>query len=270
MLNLIYYDLKATLKKLWVYIILSVLFAVVVRLIWDGVFGDTYANDNNLFYISGIVKAVALGMLGVLGFLVSMVIIVTQTKWFDENVLSPQGQLTNMLPVAGSQIMLSKILTALFWSIILVLITIGVTSIFLFNTDMYDSVISTFADFSKSNNINISFVQIVFSGALYVITLATALITVCFLCQLIGQMFNSFRNIIILISFLAIIALSYFVITAFSAVFGITIAKLSTNIEGLIGFATSAAAKLSLVNILLIAVYWLLSSYILNKHLNLL
>lgn len=270
MLNLIYYDLKATIKKLWGYIILIAVFSFIVRFVWSGAFAGSYAEDNSLFYISGIINFVALGVLGVLGFLVAMAVIVSQAKWFDENILSPQGQLTNMLPVSSSQIILSKILTALFWSIILMLMAIGVLSIFLVNTERFDDIMTIVAEIGASNNINISIGQIVFSASFFVITFVTAVIALCFLSQLVGQMFNSFRNLAILVSFIIILCISLFIINLLSAILGISIAELSTNIDDIINFAIHSAIKLSFVNIFIIIIYWLSGSYILRQHLNLL
>ena len=48
--------------------------------------------------------------LGAFGILITIIIIVRIEQWFDENILSAQGQLTNMLPVPSWQIVLSKIL----------------------------------------------------------------------------------------------------------------------------------------------------------------
>lgn len=270
MLNLIYYDLKATIKKLWGYIILIAVFSFIVRFVWSGALAGSYAEDNNLFYISGIVNVVALGVLGVLGFLVAMAVIVSQAKWFDENILSPQGQLTNMLPVSSSQIILSKILTALFWSIIIVLMAIGVLSIFLVNTERLDDIMAIVAEIGTSNNINISIAQIVFSGSFFIITFITAVIALCFLSQLVGQMFNSFRNLAILVSFLIIMAASLFAAELFGVILGMSISDISTNISDIINFAISSATKLAFVNIFIIIIYWLSGSYILKNHLNLL
>ncbi len=270
MLNLIYYDFKATIKKLWGYIILIAVFSFIVRFVWSGAFAGSYAEDNNLFYISGIINFVALGVLGVLGFLVSMAVIVSQAKWFDENILSPQGQLTNMLPVSSSQIILSKILTALFWSIILVLMAIGVLSIFLVNTERLDDIMSMVAEIGASNNINISIAQIVFSASFFVTTFITAVIALCFLSQLVGQMFNSFRNLAILLSFIGISFISFFVINTFGKILGISISNLPAGIDDIINFAIHSAIKLGFVNIFIIVIYWLTGSYILKRHLNLL
>lgn len=269
MLNLFYYDLKATLKKLWGYVILVAVLAFVVRLIWSGAISGNYADDNSLFYIATIINIVSLGALGLVGFLVSVAVIVSQAKWFDENILSPQGQLTNMFPVSSSQIILSKILTSVFWSIILVLMSLGVFSVFLVNTQRYDNIMSTIAEIGASNNISISFVQIIFSAAFFVITFITALIALCFLAQLMGQIFNSHRNLAVFVSFIFVLAISLFIMNLFCSILGISIANLSTSPDDIINFAISSANKLAFVNLLFVIVYWACGSYILKNHLNL-
>lgn len=270
MLNLIYYDLKATIKKLWGYIILMAILSFVVRFIWSGIFTETLNNDIDNFYLPIIINFVALSALGVIAFIISIAVIVSQTKWFDENILSPQGQLTNMFPVASWQIILSKILTALFWSIVLVLMAIGVLSIFLVNTERFDEIMSAIIEIGASNNVNISIGQIIFFTALFVVTAVTLIITMCFLAQLIGQMFNDFRNLIVLLGFIATFAVTLIVISILSSLFGIDMADISTGIDGVINFAISSAAKLSITNIIIVVVYWFIGSYILKRHLNLL
>lgn len=270
MLNLIYYDLKATIKKLWFYIVLGVVFAVFVRLVWSGMFDGSYADDNDLFYIASIVRYVSLGALGVIGFLISVAIIVAQTKWFDENILSPQGQLTNMLPVGSWQIILSKIITAFFWSIVLIAMIIGAASVFFVNTQRYTDIVSAITEILVSNNINISLFSIVFSTLLFIVTLVTLIITMCFSAQLIGQMFDVFRNLWVFISFALLVFVSYVVMVVFGRMIGSSIASIPTDIESFVNFAISTAHKFSFLNIFLVIVYWLFGSYILKRHLNLL
>jgi ABC transporter permease protein len=268
MLNLIYYDLTSTIKKLWIYIVFMAILSFIVRLIWSGMFTENLNNDINNFYITAIINYVALSALGVITFIVSMAIIVTQTKWFDENLLSPQGQLTNMLPVSSHQLMLSKVLTALFWSIILVLMTIGVLSIFLVNTERYNDIMSAITEIGTSNNINISMAQIIISVALFIITSVTTIVTTCFVSQLTGQMFNKFRNFMTLIAFISLIFIACMFIHFFSSILGMSVTDLTTDIDSIINFSISSAAKLSFVNIFIIAIYWLIGSFILKNHLN--
>ena len=269
MLNLIYYDLKATIKRLWVYIALMTVLSLLVRFIWSGIFTAGISADVNKFYIASIINVVALSALGVIALIVSIAVIVTQTKWFDENVLSPQGQLTNMLPVSSLQIMLSKVLTALFWSIIIVLMTIGVLSIFLFNTDRYDTLISSIIEIGQSNNVNISIAQIIFSASFFVATTVTTIVTMCFVAQLIGQIADDYRNFAILIGFIVLVVLYILFINVLGSIFGISVANLSPEIDSIINFAISSATKMSFINIIVVFIDCLIGSYILNNHLNL-
>lgn len=269
MLNLIYYDLRATLKRMWLYIILMAIFSFVVRFIWSGIFTQNLNNDINNFYIPTIINFVALGALGIIAFILSIAVIVTQAKWFDESLLSPQGQFTNMLPVTSLQIMMSKVLTALFWSIIMVLMALGVMSIFLVNTDRYDQLMSTIIEIGASNNINISIAQIIFFTALFFVTAVTLALTICFVSQLIGHIFNSGRNLITLLSFLGLLVVSFVVLNIFTSILGVTIANLSSDIDSIIEFAISSAAKLSIINIIISLLYTFFGSYLLNHHLNL-
>ncbi len=267
MLNLIYYDLKATIKRLWGYIILICVFAFFVRFLWSSAFMSVFGNTD--FYIGSIIKLVAAGFLGALGFLTAIVTMVRQAQWFDENILSPQGQLTNMLPVSSLEIVLSKIIVSLFWSIVIVLIAIGVISVVMVQTDYFEIFVKAIAEISIDNNIHISLPGIMISVGFCIATVITSFVSLCFLSLMIGQMSNSFRNIIVLLSFVGIFALSLAVQFVVVKLFGITV-PMGSDPNQLLAFAISSTAKCVIINIGTIIVYWLMTSYILRYHLNLL
>ncbi len=267
MLNLIYYDLKATIKRLWGYIVLICIFAFFVRFLWSDAFMAAFGNSD--FYIGSIIKFAAAGFLGALGFLTAIVAIVRQAQWFDENILSPQGQFTNMLPVSSFEIVLSKIIVSLFWSIIIVLMAIGVVSVVMVQTEIFETLVRAITDVSINNNIHISMPRLIISVGFYIATAITVIVTLCFLSQMIGQMSNSFRNCIILISFVVIFALSILFQYMAAKVMGIALPA-GADPNQLIAFAISSTAKYTLINIFTVLVYWLVTSYILKNHLNLL
>lgn len=265
MLNLLYYDMKATVKRSWYYIIVIALLALLVRFFMSDAFKSFFVDLN--FIYGYIISVVAAGFLGAFGVLVTLIIIVYQTQWFDENVLSSQGQLTNMLPVASWQIILSKIITALIWSLIIVVMAVGVTCIVAVNTDYFETFVKFVVEVGADNNMSLSPLRFIISVGFYIVTGITAFISLCFVSQMIGQIFGSFRNLFVFISFVAILALSIAVLVGIAPAIGVAVPE-SIDTNELVGFCAQAAVKLTVLNIVNIVVYWLVSSVILQRFLN--
>lgn len=267
MLNLIYYDLKATIKKLWFYIILICVFAFIVRFLLSDAFMSTFNNSD--FYIGTIITIVGIGFLCALGTLAIVVTIIVQTHWFDENLLSPQGQLTNMLPVSSLQIVLSKIICALFWSLLIMVLAIGIVSVVLVQTEYYEILVKNVLEVSINNNINIGIPGLFVSLGLCIATAITAIVSLCFLSQMIGQIFNSFRNLFVFISFLILLLITGYFQLSLANFMGIT-SIINTDLNGIISFIIASSLKYIIINAITITLYWLITSYILRRHLNLL
>ncbi len=265
MLNLLYYDMKATLKRSWYYIIIVALLALLVRFLMSDAFKSFFTDINFIYGV--VISVVALGFLGAFGALITIIIIVYQTQWFDENVLSFQSQLTNMLPVRSWQIILSKIVTALIWSFIIVAMAVGVCCVVMVDTEYFEGFAKLAVEVSADNNVALNPVKLVLSAGFYVVTGLTSFISLCFVSQMIGQIFGGFRNLFILIAFVAILALSLGLLYVLAPTLGIAIPE-SMAANELMGFCMTAAAKLTAVNIVNIIVYWVISSVILQKWLN--
>lgn len=264
MLNLLYYDMKATVKRSWYYIIIIALLAVLVRFLMSGAF-ISFFTDLNFIY-AYVISIVAAGFLGAFGVLVTLIIIVYQTQWFDENILSSQGQLTNMLPVASWQIVLSKIITAVIWSIIIVAIAIGVVCIVLVNTEYFESLAQTVVEIGANNDMEINPVKLLLSVGFYIVTGITSFVSLCFVSQMIGQMFGVLRNLGILIAFVGILALSLFIEYKVAMLLGV-IAPSGIAANEIVSFCIQATANLTVINIFAIVIYWLISSVILKNFL---
>lgn len=270
MLNLIYYDLKATIKKLWAYFLLVAIFSFVVRFLWSSAFKGMFNNDT--FYIGTVIMIAALGFLAALGILVLIVAIVIQAQWYDENILSPEGQLTNMLPVSSFEIVISKIIVALFWSLVIMAIATGVMAVFMVNTDMFKELVTSVAEISTQNNIHISFMSVVASFGFCMSTAITSVLALCFFAQTFGQMFNSFRNMMILVAFVAVFALTIFVEYKFcvsSGLLDIEMMTTSRDVTAIVGLVIRIVKTCSVMNLISTIVYWLVTSSILRTHLNL-
>lgn len=265
MLNLLYYDMKATVKRSWYYIIIIALLALLVRFFMSDAFKSFFVDLN--FIYSYVISVVAAGFLGAFGVLITLIIIVYQAQWFDENVLSSQSQLTNMLPVKSWQIILSKIITAFIWSAIIIVMALGVICIVVVNTEYFESAAKFVVEVGADNNMSLSPLGLIISVAMYFMTGITAFIALCFTSQMVGQIFGSFRNFFVFLSFVVIMALSIGLLVAAAPFIGIAIPE-SMAANELVSFCIGAAVKLTFVNIFNIVIYWLVSSVILQKFLN--
>lgn len=264
MLNLLYYDMKSTVRRCWYYIIIMALMAVLVRFLCSNAFMSFFTDLN--FIYAYVISVVAGGFLGAFGILITIIIIVCQAQWFDENILSAQGQLTNMLPVKSWQIILSKILTALIWSLILMVMAIGVICVVMVGTEYFESFATTVVEIGANNNIDISISSLMITVGIYFASGVTAFSSLCFTAQMIGQIFSGFRNIAILVAFFAVLALSLFVEYKIALIFGI-IVPAGIETSEIVGFFIQATAKLTFINLILTALYWGVSSFVLNKFL---
>lgn len=265
MLNLLYYDMKATIKRSWCYFIILTLLAFIVRFLLSDAFISFFTDINFIYGI--VIGVVAGGFLAAMGILVILIIIVYQTQWFDENILSAQGQLTNMLPVKSHQIILSKIITSLIWSILLGIMAIGVVCIVLVGTDYFKTLAESIVEIGLNNNVNINLPKFIILSGIYFITGVTSFICLCFLSQMIGQMSAYLKNTVVFFSFVFIMALSLFIEYKAAIFMGITLPA-SFEMNNILNFCIQAMTKLTIINVFMIVIYWILSSAILKNHLN--
>lgn len=265
MLNLLYYDMKATVKRSWYYIVIISILAVIVRFLCSDAFISFFTDINFIYgYVVGVVAA---GFLGAFGILITLIIVVYQTQWFDENILSSQGQLTNMLPVASWQIILSKIVTALIWSVIIVLMAVGIVCIVLVGTEYFEGFAKTVVEIGADNNVDISLGGLITSAGFYIVTGLTSFVSLCFLSQMVGQIFYVFRYIAILLAFVLILGVSLYIEYKFAIGLGV-IAPSGIATSDIVSFCIQASTKLTIINIFAIVVYWIISSFILEKFFN--
>ena len=264
MLNLLYYDMKATVKRSWYYFVIISILAILVRFLCSEAFMSFFTDIN--FIYGYVVGAVAGGFLGAFGILVTLIIIVYQTQWFDENILSSEGQLTNMFPVASWQIILSKILTGLIWSFIIVLMAIGIVCIVMVGTEYFEELAKTVVEIGADNQVDISLTGLMISVGFYIVTGITSFVSLCFVAQMIGQVFGNFRNVVILVAFIGILALSLFLEYKIALMSGV-IAPEGIAADDIVKFCIQAMTKLTVINIFAIVIYWLVSSFILKRFL---
>jgi hypothetical protein len=269
MFNLLQYDLKNTTKKLLGYIISLILFAVIVRFLWSDRFLQFF-DDGSEFYISYIIQFVSIGVLICLAALMVMVMMVRQTQWFDENLLSAQGQLTNMLPVATWQLVLSKIIAAFIWSIAMLFILIAIGAVFFVHTDRLGDVIAVINDLGREAESPFTFAQLFVGLCVFGVISMCAIVTQCFLSLIIGQLFSSMRNVMIFFSFIIIavvvIFCEYMIIMTFSEQ---SFTSLKT-MGDILRFCQGVSYKVAAMNFVVTFIYWGLAAKLLKRNLNLL
>ena len=270
MLNLLYYDFLAVFKKLWYYVLIITGLAFVVRILWSEAFLTLFDNSN--FFIGLVIRYVALGFLCAFGVLIVVIAIMVQAQWFDENILSAQGQLTNMYPVSSVQLVMSKVINSFIWAFILSLVAVGVFSVFCVGTDVFKGMVEAIADLSTNNNIKISFGSIISTSCFFVATATVNLISLCYLSQTIGQVFANFKNLMVLVSFVAIcvvvLLLLYIIFSAFGVVHLFNEAIANKQSETVVRLVMSMGTRFSFINILLSFFYGFMTGCILRARLN--
>ncbi len=271
MLNLIYYDIKATYKRIIAMIVILVIFACGVRFLWGDTFMSFFGNTD--FYIGDVIKYLFAGLLIAFCGISLLMIIFVQSKWYDANILSPQGQLTNMLPVSSFEIVLSKIFVAFLWNTLLTVSLVGVCSVFLAGTKLFSDMLQIVSDISIQNNIHISFSKIVISICVYVVLTLTDLSALCYLSQTFGQMFNTFRNLMLFVGFIMFFAIALLIQLNILMLLGINNVGAifeSRNLTDIINYVISTVNKLSVTTGVVTVIYWISTSLILKNHLNML
>jgi hypothetical protein len=269
MINLLRYDLKNTTKKIVGYIVSLILFAFIVRFLWSQRFLEFF-DDNTEFFIGYMIQYVSIGVLLCLTALMIIVIMVRQTQWFDENILSPQGQFTNMLPVATWQLVLSKILAALIWSFVTLLILIAICAVVFVHTTRLEEVIAFINDIGREANSPFTIVELVIGLSVFGVVTMCTVVSQCFLSLVIGQLFNSMRNFMIFLSFVVISAVVLFSQYVIMTTFGMESFVGLKSAADVLDFCRNVAYKGAAINFVLTFVYWFIASKLLKSNLNLL
>ena len=167
---------------------------------------------------------------------------------------------------------MSKVINSFIWAFILSLVAIGVFSVFCVGTDVFKGMVEAIADLSTNNNIKISFGSIMSTSCFFVATTTVNLISLCYLSQTIGQVFANFKNLMVLISFVAIfvvvLLLLYLLFSAFGVVHLFNEAIANKQSETVVRLVMSMGTRFSFINILLSFFYGFMTGCILRARLN--
>lgn len=209
-----------------------------------------------------------------------VITIVVTIQRFNKNLLKDEGYLMFTLPVSSKHLVLSKYLTSLIWTFLsFVVAFLSFTIIFMIPTYKYFD-FSYFINefnllFSNMLNLNIlgQFIKII----LLMIISYTIFIFNVYLALSVGQLpiFNRFRNVSSFIGFLVINLL----ISYAQNIVSLFVNDASVNIEAIdninyaINSVTSIVSKglniAIVINIIIILVLFVATTYILDKKLNL-
>ena len=209
-----------------------------------------------------------------------VITIVVTIQRFNKNLLKDEGYLMFTLPVSSKHLILSKYLTSLIWTFLsFVVAFLSFTIIFMIPTYKYFD-FSYFINefnllFSNMLNLNIlgQFIKII----LLMIISYTIFIFNVYLALSVGQLpiFNRFRNVSSFIGFLVINLL----ISYAQNIVSLFVNDASVNIEAIdnINYAISSVTSIVskglniaiVINLIIILVLFVATTYILDKKLNL-
>ena len=202
-----------------------------------------------------------------------VITIVVTIQRFNKNLLKDEGYLMFTLPVSSKYLVLSKYLTSLIWTFLSFIVAfLSFTIIFMIPTYKYFD-FSYFINefnllFSDMLNLNIigQFIKVI----LLMIISYTIFIFNVYLALSVGQLpiFNRFRNVSSFIGFLVINLL----ISYAQNIVSLFVNDASVNIET-IDYVTSIVSKglniAIVINLIIILVLFVATTYILDKKLNL-
>mgnify|MGYP004623733731 FL=1 len=209
-----------------------------------------------------------------------VITIVVTIQRFNKNLLKDEGYLMFTLPVSSKHLVLSKYLTSLIWTFLsFVVAFLSFTIIFMIPTYKYFDFSYFINEFNLlfSNMLNLNILGQFLKIILLMIISYTIFIFNVYLALSVGQLpiFNRFRNVSSFIGFLVINLL----ISYAQNIVSLFVNDASVNIEAIdninyaINSVTSIVSKglniAIVINIIIILVLFVATTYILDKKLNL-
>ena len=209
-----------------------------------------------------------------------VITIVVTIQRFNKNLLKDEGYLMFTLPVSSKHLVLSKYLTSLIWTFLsFVVAFLSFTIIFMIPTYKYFDFSYFINEFNLlfSNMLNLNILGQFLKIILLMIISYTIFIFNVYLALSVGQLpiFNRFRNVSSFIGFLVINLL----ISYAQNIVSLFVNDASVNIEAIdnINYAISSVTSIVskglniaiVINIIIILVLFVATTYILDKKLNL-
>ena len=209
-----------------------------------------------------------------------VITIVVTIQRFNKNLLKDEGYLMFTLPVSSKHLVLSKYLTSLIWTFLsFVVAFLSFTIIFMIPTYKYFDFSYFINEFNLlfSNMLNLNILGQFLKIILLMIISYTIFIFNVYLALSVGQLpiFNRFRNVSSFIGFLVINLL----ISYAQNIVSLFVNDASVNIEAIdnINYAISSVTSIVskglniaiVINLIIILVLFVATTYILDKKLNL-
>lgn len=267
--KLLKYEFKSTSRILLPLYGALLLFAFINKIFFFGTSNNLNTVDFKL--LNGIPAAISIFTYGATMAAVFIVTIFIIIQRFYKNLLGDEGYLMNTLPVSANLNISSKLITAIVWSLVSILIAGLSILIMIYNKETFSAIISSTSEiFSRAYSefggslpvLGIEF----FTAGLFQLALN---ITLIYASISIGHLLPKMK---ILGSFGAFIVLNIIMNTVISSlVLGSRVNEFMTNISHLSPIANVhlIAIALVLINAFWFIIYFLITRYILKNKLNL-
>ena len=267
MLRILKYDVLSTYKKMiWFYLGI-VLLSLITKYFWSESFSAIFNNDN--FYVGTIFQGVSLGVYGFLAFLAMFTTTVIMSTWYANNMFGNEGYFVNSIPINPWVKVASKVITALLWNTIIVVVLALSLLIFMSGTEQLTEILGIFDELADNGIRSLHMGWAVVKTCIFAALNNTVFTCLLYACVSMGQLVNEGRNAVIFFSFIGL-GLAVIILTAVMAIIlgVLNIGELS-SMEAMFSLWQWIMIKMSLICILLCGVLYTLSGYLVSNRLNL-
>ena len=262
--RLMKYEIKATGRMLLPLYGVLIAFAIINKIFF---FGSASLNNVTSEFLGGIPAAISIfayGCIMAAVFIVTLFIIIQR---FYKNLLGDEGYLMNTLPVAPWQNISSKLIVAMFWTIISGFIAMFSIFIMVFNVEVFSRFFSElwkFLSYPYSQfglNPYILGIEIIICGLLQL----SMNILMIYSSISLGHLFNKRK---ILCSFGSFIILN-FIMNLLASIIGLTYTKTFSNISEPFAMIHGVVLRGIAINLIFFVIYFIITNYIIKNKLNL-
>ncbi len=242
--------------------------AITIVAIADKIF--FYINEDWIFanVLSGVLLATYI--LGIAALFIMTVVVVV--KRFYDNMLKDQGYLTFTLPVTTNAHMVSKLLVAFIWSVLTCVVTVITLVITIIDKDVIE-VLPELINIIVETIAKYDLYGLIIKIVIYSVVSAIMSILSLYFCLSVGQLFNKHKILGAALTFFGIYIIMQIimqvVITTITINIDMVDALLYGNVYLYISFADIMLDIYLIIYIILAIVFYVASTLILDKKLNL-
>ena len=262
--KLMKYEIKATGRILLPLYGALIAFALINKIFF---FGTTPLDKLNFEFLGGIPAALSIFAYGCIMAAIFIVTFFVIIQRFYKNLLGDEGYLMNTLPVPQWKNISSKLIIAMFWTIVSGIIAILSILIMVFNPQAFGDFFPKFGEL-LSELYNHYGVNPYILGFEFIICalLQLAMNTLMIYSSIsIGHLFNKRK---ILCSFGAFIVLSL-IMNAIASTIGVNYIKITPDVSSPFTMMHGVLFTGIIVNLVFLAIYFVITNYILKNKLNL-